>query len=516
MRHGWMALGLLAAAALDATAQPSDPGAAPPVPAPAPPDAVAAPPPTPAVDVVELGEDLAELRHRAVELERRLEEVEKVAAGQRLEWSGDYRASVVSYRYHGEAPDGARNPDGSPVVQDLDNVEQWLHRLRFAIKAEPHPTLRVRARLAMFKRFGTNTATSFAQDSSESRIPRDTVMRIDRAWLDWFITPEVALSIGRISYADGSPAELREFSPKPDATWGQQMVDGEYDTIDLTVHPARAMLARLFYASWSFPRQDDLFSANLPLNDGTENLRIIGGNVDLYPLPDDDLTVQLGAYHVPQFRPFTIPLRMPGPNPSNAPPPLDGSLRFPSAKPASLGRYSNVSVLAVWRDIERSGVDLFAAGALGILDPNGEAISYPLGPNGEAVPVLTLASADSTDHLTSFVFVGGRLRLPFGGARAPRVGVEYNRGSRYMISFATPTANLTNKLAARGQAVEAYWIQPINKALFARLDWTFIDTAYVGGFFGPGHPAVAAMFGGTARPIDQQLHAVSLTLDTRF
>lgn len=469
------------------------------------PDSPPPPPPSP-----------AELAERLRDAEHRIDKLETTASLQRLQWSAEYRTIISSFKYHGPSPDGARNPDFSPSIVDRTNAEQWLHRVRLNLRAEPIESLRFTGRLTMFKRFGDNTATPFPQDSSATRIPRDNGIRLERAWLDWFVTKWLALSVGRISYTDGPPNELKDNRAQPDATWGMQMVDGEYDTADVTLKLGEHVLARGFYASWAFPRQDDLFSNFLFLNNGTENLRIIGGNVD-FRMKELGAFVQLGAYDVPEFRPFTIPIASPtpAPNPTNAPPPFNGGYVFPSALPASLGSYTNVSMLAMFRDIASSGLDMFASGAIGILDPNGSAISYPIGQNGQAVPLLVLSSADADNHTTYFLFTGARYTMPFGEAKAPKLGFEYNYGSRYLISFATPTSNLTNKLANRGHAYEAYYIQPFNEHLFMRFSYSYIDTRNTGGFFGPSGNLFPA-FGGTAPPVDQHLHTLSLMLDARF
>jgi hypothetical protein len=494
-----------------ANAQPPPPASDAPAPAPAP--APTAEPPAPAPARVD-GDDVHE---RLREAERRLDKIEKASALQRIQWGAEYRTIVSSHWYHGPSPDGARGPDGQPKLVDLSNGEQWLHRVRLNLRAEPIESIRFTGRLTMFKRFGSNTATPFPQDSSETRIPQDNGVRFERAWLDWFIRPWLALSVGRISYTDGPPAELRENRAQLDATWGQQMVDGEYDTADLTVRLGNHLLVRGFYASWAFPRTDDLFSNYLFLNNGTDNLRIVGGNVDLRLDELGKLFVQLGAYHVPEFRPFDVPIPSPtpAPNPTNAPAPFNGGYLFPSSKPSSLGKYTNLSVLVTYKDIASSGLDLFASGAVGFLDPNNQGIAYPIGPGGAPVPLLALSSADSTDHTTFFAFTGMRYTMPFGEEIAPKVGFEFNYGSRYMISFSSPTSTLTNKLANRGEAYEAYVIQPVNERLFFRLSYSLIQTRYTGGFFGPSANFVP-QFGGTAPAVDQHLHSLALILNATF
>lgn len=496
-------------------------------------------------------DEVAEDRRRLRELEDRLDEVEKHSTLQRLEWSGDYRTSLARYWYHGASPDS--NPYARPTIIDGRTDEQWMHRARFMIKAQPSENLRFRGRVSVFKRFGTNTSTPSPQDFSQGRVPSDTTLRMDRFWLDWFLTPKLALSFGRISYSDGSPAELRENLEKPDATWGLTMVDGEYETFDITAQISDHVLVRGFYASWAFPRNDDLFSSSLFLDSEVNNLRILGGNADI-SYPAAKLFAQLGAYAVPKFRPFAIPLPNPAfyadpnANPTNAPPPLDGSLVFPSSLPSSLGSYANLSLMVMVRDL--AGVDFFAGGALGFLNPNGEAIKYRgFAPDGSEQPILTLVGADQglweydaqgnptvfrndpAPSRTTFVYLGGRWTLPVGGPYAPKVGLEYNYGSRYSISFSQSTDLLTNKLATRGSAWETYAIQPISERAFLRLDLQYIDAKYTSGmpgniaggtgFFGSPDSPLAPMqaHGGTSPPVSpsgQNLYALSATIHVNF
>lgn len=507
--------------------------------------------PTPPAVAIPIPTDAEEDKRRIRELEDRLDEVEKHSALQRLEWSGDYRTSLARYWYHGASPDS--NPYARPTIIDGRTDEQWMHRARFMIKAQPSPNLRFRGRVSVFKRYGTNTTTPSPQEFAQGRVPSDTSLRMDRFWLDWFVTPRLALSFGRVSYSDGSPAELRENLEKPDATWGLTMVDGEYETFNVTAQLTPQVLVRSFYASWAFPRNDDLFSSSLFLDGDVKNLRIIGGNAD-FSFPSAKLFAQLGAYFVPQFRPFAIPLpnpafyANPNANPTNVPPPLDGSLVFPSSLPSSLGSYGNLSVFVMLREL--SGVDLFAGGSIGFLDPNGKAIKYRgFAPDGSEQPILTLVGADQglweydsmgnpttfrnepASNLTKFVYLGGRWTLPVGGTYAPKLGLEYNYGSRYSISFAQSTDLLTNKLATRGSAWEAYVIQPITGRAFLRLDWQYINAEYTSGM--PGNIAGATGFfgspddpsspmsahGGTSPPVNpsgQNLHALSGTIHVNF
>ncbi len=68
-------------------------------------------------------------------------------------------------------------------------------------------------------------------------------------------------------------------------------------------------------------------------------------------------------------------------------------------------------------------------------------------------------------------------------------GLEYNHGSKYWRSFTyAEDTMIGSKLAVRGDAIEAYYTQPLTKSLDAQIRYTKINYDYSGsnGFFGDG------------------------------
>ena len=465
------------------------------------------------------------LEDRLGEMEERLDQVEKKTVLDSLSITGEYRTVLNAFFYEGPTPDAydkvaPTDPVGRQIEEDVGEV--WSHRLRLRFLAEPVRSVRVTARMVLYKHFGDGDAPPFIQDSMTTRIPRDSTARFDQAWVDWFMTEWLALSAGRIAYTEGNPAELRENSTVRRATWGLHMVDGEYDTINLTVSLAKLLegwYMRLFYASWFNDNDKDPFGATAYLSSGTENLRIYGGNMDMQVPGLGKNFLQVGYYVVPRFRPFVVPIPDPGyvpdDDPTRAPAPLNGGLLFPSKMPASMGAYQNVSALLVLYDLFGTGLDVFGSAAFGFLKPNNRGIRYqvpsdlsdPSSPRME-FPFLFLSSTGD-DGSTTFIYTGLRYALPIGETNRPKIGFEFNYGSRYLISFGTPTDQLINKLATRGTAYETYFIMPINDIMFLKLTHLYVKNDYYGGFFGPN----PAAFGSTAPEIDQKTHNVGLTLD---
>ncbi len=70
-----------------------------------------------------------------------------------------------------------------------------------------------------------------------------------------------------------------------------------------------------------------------------------------------------------------------------------------------------------------------------------------------------------------------------------RFGLEYNHGSKYWRPFTYAEDTLVgSKMAVRGDAIEAYYIQPLMKGFSAELRYTKLNYDYTGsqGFFGAG------------------------------
>ena len=80
------------------------------------------------------------------------------------------------------------------------------------------------------------------------------------------------------------------------------------------------------------------------------------------------------------------------------------------------------------------------------------------------------------------------VQMPAVVTKDGKIGLEYNQGSKYWRSFTYGEDTLVgSKMAARGKAYEAYYIQPIlGKTLSAELRYTHINYDYTGSnsFFG--------------------------------
>lgn len=90
------------------------------------------------------------------------------------------------------------------------------------------------------------------------------------------------------------------------------------------------------------------------------------------------------------------------------------------------------------------------------------------------------------DKSGTSIWIGAQMPNLTGG----KFGLEYNHGSKYWRPFTYGEDTMIgSKLAARGDAYEAYWTQPIIDDVFSmQVRYTYIEYDYTGsnGFFGDG------------------------------
>ena len=458
---------------------------------------------------VAYGQSIDILNERLSDVEERLDQVEKKTILDRISLSGDYRTIFNSYIYNNRDEFNG---------EDQVTEELWSHRLRINMIAEPIRSVRVTARLAMYKHFGDNDSPSFVPDFERSRLPRDSVARFDQAWLDWFVTDWLAISGGRIAYAGGPPADLQNNNSVRQATWGTPIVDGEYDTINVTFRlPGPQTYLRFFYASYFFDNPDD----DLPfLDDGTDSLRVLGGNVE-FSLPSLGRNLfQFTYLIIPRWTLYPSAIPDPGYDADadfrNAPGALSSQNIFPSETPDSFGTWQNITGLIALYDLFDAGLDFFISGSIGLIDSSDEGVAYELpvtdepgGPR-ESTPFLFFAGTEEDGQvITTFLYTGARYALPIESLNKPKIGLEFNMGSRYLISLQQATDRLVSKLETRGWAVEAYTIFPVNDYLFLRAGYLFINRDFGFTFAGPN----PALFGSTAPRVDETLHNFHFTLN---
>ena len=114
-------------------------------------------------------------------------------------------------------------------------------------------------------------------------------------------------------------------------------------------------------------------------------------------------------------------------------------------------------------EINDYGFDWFASYAANFSHPDmGTASLYGFGP----------LLGDDTKGVNGWAVTAG-VRSEIPATKGGRLGLEYNHGSPDWFSYTPAADDINSKYATRGDVLEGYYIQPLNKALDLRLGYQY-------------------------------------------
>jgi len=431
--------------------------------------------------------------------------------------SGDYQLRLDSLRGQALAHT-APQPDGSLLAVPAHrpgNSSLLSQRLGIDLQVRAHEGFSLNARLLMHKAFGDSDGRAasgpfFADragafDGTVGHVPGSTALLVDRLTATWsgLFGEDIWLSVGRRPSTDGAPSHLRLNQRHPGTSGAPALlVDYAFDGITAGWAPewrnwpgahVKVCLGRAFEAGYTG-------ATALALRD-TDNI-----GVQVVPLDTDALRTWLRWQQARDL--FDRPAIASG---------LPGAGRAV----ANLGdlRGFGMGLQGQRKRLGSGDLHYFVEWAHSRAEPNGMQVqglgllTGQAGAPGAAVPRSGQA-----------VYLGLRYDLP----SRMKLGLEYNRGSRYWLSVVPAGAHSwTSKLGTRGQVGEAYLIQefshkPLSSAqarTFMRLGLQWYDFAYTGSNGWLGEPVpLSAVAPGTVLglvPLSRAMNAYA-TLEVRF
>ncbi len=448
-----------------------------------------------------------------------LDEVETKTIQDRINFGGELRVRMDNYRvrdydvngmtmYYSQAAD--RDPVATGTTTNVDNGwftkpnatderndANWSSRMRLNMDARISRSLSFHGRLALYKNWA-DSQPAYSDDTMRAhRASGDTDLKVDRFYIDWipehFFVP-LAITIGRQPTTDGPPYEFKEDRERQ-STYPALVFDGEPDGIVATIGLER----------WT----------------GLKNsgLRYFYAMAFQY---DNDTQNYLDGIYQDQYKDVKVhglffETEVPGLRDSLLVADYIMAKDFFAADPEPVsmggsGDMANIGDMDIWgvhlqvRDIAGIGLDLFGSYAENRSDPNGQTISM----NGISFGLLS--GNGSGKHTGHAFYAGLRYEIPVRFLNRPKLGFEYNKGSQYWFSFTPGSTEIYNKLAARGECFDYYYIQPINKHMFMRTGYTQIEYDYSGSGSYLGEPVDYSATYGKNPKFDN----FYVLLDTRF
>lgn len=324
--------------------------------------------------------------------------------------------------------------------------------------------MRFTGRLVMYKNWADNgsTYTYSSMDPMQGRRPSDSSIFVDRAYVDWTVLKgdvPVALTIGRQPSSDGPSHQFKDNTVRK-STYSALSFDGGADGVVATVglEKLTGIPEAALRVGYGKGYQDDS-GVNYVGNGGLQDSNVMG------VFFDSSLGLNGSLLQLSAVKATDVVSNVPGDN-------------------QNIGDVNLYTAMVEFTNIADTNLDLFAHYAQSVATPNGMTSVY--GPYN--MGLLTYTRGDTDSKTGNAYWLGGRYTINSDMLNNPRIGLEYNHGSKNWFSFTQGSNDVTNKLATRGSATEAYYIQPINRYAYLRAGAQFIDYDYTGSGMQIGAP----------------------------
>ena len=393
-----------------------------------------------------------------------LDVVETKSLKDRINFGAELRTRVDNYKLTDPDPRmDMTNPLG--VDASLSDTEHddnnWTNRFRLNMDAKINSTLSFHGRMTVYKNWGDSDITSIAMfnDMNRAHRPGTSGMKLDRAYIDWvpdFVIP-VAITVGRHPSTEGPPIEFKE-NRKRQSTYPGLVFDTENDGIVVTLGLERYIGLnnaglRFAYGKGYHSDYDDASSFSFFDDNNAGDTTMYASFFESEIPGVNNSLIVLSYAHM-----------------------VDLTTSFLGAdSPVDVGDMDLYGVHLQAADFLGSNFDVFASWAGNSADANGN-----IAPGSEMFGGWGLLSDGNDDKSGSAIYAGLRYTIPCKPLNQPKIGFEYNHGSKYWMSMTMASGEMFNKLATRGDAYELYYIQPVNKNLFFRAGYTRIEYDYTG------------------------------------
>jgi regulator of replication initiation timing len=396
------------------------------------------------------------------ELDERLGEVEMLSFSDRIQFGIGFKTRVENFKK--EMSDGTSFND--------NNI--WSSKVMLNLKSKITDDMKFGGRLSMYKYWADSTKhTLNNNDSMQGRIPSDSTLYVERAYIDWVLNSgsdvPVVLTIGRQPSSDGPSYTFMDDTTRK-STYSALAFDGASDGLVTTINLAKVTgientAFRIAYGKQYQHDETNPYSmtpftgANDDNDINTKDSNILGLFFDTSIPNVPNSLVQLGYVNAKDLN-------------------VMGS---------NIGDVSIYGASVELQNIASTGLDFFAHYGVSSAKSNGGYVTmsagFDMNGDGDAtndymnMSLLGASPTTSIDTSTkkgNAFWVGSRYTLPNKG----KIGLEYNQGSENWFSFTNAPHDTYNKLATRGNATEVYYIQPINKYSFLRVGSVVMDYKY--------------------------------------
>lgn len=371
----------------------------------------------------------------------------------------EFQAALSKVKFGLEFSTAVSNTNYKVSGQDYSANNKWMNELHLNMNADINDKTKFYGRLSMAKNWSQMGWSGSPLDLDAGRNTRSSgpVLYVDRAYLDYYITPEWIATIGRQPGTDGPGSNLRNNALRQ-STYPALAINALGDAAVITYKPEslqdhKVAIRAAYGKTYQWDEEGKVRDWMSDQKDADANLYYAAVEGEL---PIEGMGDNLIIFNVAHMTDFALP--------------IPGSTSLDDDGVINLGNLTLANIH--FENYKAFGTNFNWFASLG----------YSNGSNNEINPLLSTVLQKQGYGDGKFnekdgyaVHVGGR----YDFTKALKVGYEFFWGSRYWYTMSRPSINdPLNIRMTRGTAHDFYVIYQLDRYQFLRLSYTNIQNIW--------------------------------------
>ncbi|ECL2996774.1 DUF3373 family protein [Campylobacter jejuni] len=366
----------------------------------------------------------------------------------------EFQAALSKVKFGLEFSTAVSNTNYKVSGQDYSANNKWMNELHLNMNADINDKTKFYGRLSMAKNWSQMGWSGSPYDLDAGRNTRSSgpVLYVDRAYLDYYITPEWIATVGRQPGTDGPGSNLRNNALRQ-STYPALAINALGDAAVITYKPEslqdhKVAIRAAYGKTYQWDEEGKVRDWMSDQKDADANLYYAAVEGEL---PIEGMGNNLIIFNVAHMTDFALPL-------------------------PSIPFILNQGVYNLG-DLTLANIHFENYNAFGTNFNYFVSLGYSNGANAHTLSVIpTIQSQLEFNEKDGYaVHVGGR----YDFTKALKVGYEFFWGSRYWYTMSRPSINdPLNIRMTRGTAHDFYVIYQLDRYQFLRLSYTNIQNIW--------------------------------------
>ncbi|HHI9595945.1 TPA: DUF3373 family protein [Campylobacter jejuni] len=366
----------------------------------------------------------------------------------------EFQAALSKVKFGLEFSTAVSNTNYKVSGQDYSANNKWMNELHLNMNADINDKTKFYGRLSMAKNWSQMDWSGSPYDLDAGRNTRSSgpVLYVDRAYLDYYITPEWIATIGRQPGTDGPGSNLRNNALRQ-STYPALAINALGDAAVITYKPEslqdhKVAIRAAYGKTYQWDEEGKVRDWMSNQKDADANLYYAAVEGEL---PIEGMGDNLIIFNVAHMTDFALPL-------------------------PSIPSILNQGVYNLG-DLTLANIHFENYNAFGTNFNYFVSLGYSNGANAHTLSANPVAQSqlEFNEKDGYAVHVGGR----YDFTKALKVGYEFFWGSRYWYTMSRPSINdPLNIRMTRGTAHDVYVIYQLDRYQFLRLSYTNIQNIW--------------------------------------